>query len=111
MNWHKHARLTSLGRALLVRHIQHGLRVEEAAQAVGVSVRTACKWLKRFREEDETALHCPHTPADLLIERAIDLRRARASWVVWTGPPLQDYFRLSGLYRRPPCGFALRVCS
>lgn len=29
----------------------HGLRVEEAAHAAEVSVRTAYKWLRRFREE------------------------------------------------------------
>ncbi|MBB3344111.1 leucine zipper domain-containing protein, partial [Luteimonas sp. RC10] len=46
MNLHKHARLTPHGRALLVRRILHeGLRVEEAAQACGVSARTAYKWL------------------------------------------------------------------
>ena len=56
MNLHKHARLTPRGRALLVRRIQQGLRVEEAAQAAGVSVRTAYKWLRRFREEGEAGL-------------------------------------------------------
>jgi transposase InsO family protein len=88
MNLHKHARLTPRGRALLVQRIQHGLRVEEAAQAAGVSVRTAYKWLKRFREEGETGLqdrssrprHCPHATADTLIARAIELRRARKTY-------------------------------
>ena len=52
MNMHKGARLTPYCRALLVKRIQeHGLRVEEAAQAAGVSVRTAYKWLHRFRSE------------------------------------------------------------
>ena len=42
MNLYQHARLTPRGRALLVeRVIHHGLRVEEAAHAAGVSVRTA----------------------------------------------------------------------
>ena len=48
MNLHKHARLTPRGRALLVeRVLEQGLRVEEAAHAAGVSVRTAYKWLQR----------------------------------------------------------------
>lgn len=51
MNVHKHARLTPSGRALLVQRTFQGLGIEEVAQAAGVSVRTAYKWLKRFREE------------------------------------------------------------
>ncbi|PPC74704.1 hypothetical protein C4K68_24375 [Pokkaliibacter plantistimulans] len=52
MNNHKHARLTVHGRALLVKRIvEVGLHPEEAAQAAGVSVRTAYKWLRRYREE------------------------------------------------------------
>lgn len=46
MNMHKGARLTPYSRDLLVRRItEQGLRVEEAAQASGISVRTAHKWL------------------------------------------------------------------
>ena len=42
MNIHHNARLTFRGRELLVKRIvEQGLRVEEAAQASGVSVRTA----------------------------------------------------------------------
>jgi hypothetical protein len=40
MNLHKHARFTPRGRALLIPRIEQGLRVEDAAQAAGVSVRT-----------------------------------------------------------------------
>ncbi len=57
MNLHQHARLSPRGRALLVdRILVHGLRVEEAAQAAGVSVRTAYKWLRRFKEEGSAGL-------------------------------------------------------
>ncbi|WP_267110632.1 leucine zipper domain-containing protein, partial [Xanthomonas sacchari] len=57
MNLHKHARLSPRGRALLVdRILVHGLRVEEAAHAAGVSVRTAYKWLRRFKEEGTAGL-------------------------------------------------------
>lgn len=64
MNTHKNARLTIHGRELLVKRvIEHGLRVEEAAQAAGVSARTAYKWLQRYREEGgaacTTARHAP----------------------------------------------------
>ncbi|WP_311948886.1 leucine zipper domain-containing protein, partial [Halomonas piscis] len=52
MNTHKNARLTPHGRSLLVaRVIDEGLRPREVAQAQGVSVRTAYKWVRRFREE------------------------------------------------------------
>jgi transposase len=58
MNTHKNARLTIHGRVLLVKRvIEHGLRVEEAAQAAGVSARTAYKWLQRYREEGVSGLH------------------------------------------------------
>lgn len=33
------------------RVMDHGSRIEEAAHAAGVSVRTAYKWPRRFREE------------------------------------------------------------
>lgn len=50
MNLHKHARLTPRGRALLVEPVlEHGLRVDEAAHAAGVSVHTAYKWQARFQ--------------------------------------------------------------
>jgi transposase InsO family protein len=88
MNLHKHARLTPRGRALLVRRIQQGLRVEEAAQAAGVSVRTAYKWLRRFREEGEAGLmdrssrpqHCPHATPATVVEHLIEQRRSRKTY-------------------------------
>ncbi|WP_412053239.1 IS481 family transposase [Pokkaliibacter plantistimulans] len=89
MNNHKHARLTVHGRALLVKRIvEVGLRPEEAAQAAGVSVRTAYKWLRRYREEGEPGLHNrssrPHRspraiPAQTQ-ELIVEQRRARHSY-------------------------------
>ena len=84
MNLHKHARLTPRGRAFLVQGVLNGLRVEDAAQAGGVSVRTAYKWLRRFREEVEAGLidrssrphSCPHATAAVMIE----LRRSRKTY-------------------------------
>jgi len=89
MNLHKHARLTPRGRALLVaRVIEHGLRVEEAAHAAGVSVRTAYKWLRRFREEGRSGLHdrssrpdhSPHATPAPVVQKVMALRRERQSY-------------------------------
>ena len=49
MNIHSSARTSPAGRALLVRRIQQDCwSVVEAAEAAGISTRTAHKWLKRF---------------------------------------------------------------
>ncbi|WP_414475456.1 leucine zipper domain-containing protein [Microvirga sp. M2] len=57
MNSHKNARMTPFGRALLVRRVRgEGWRVADAAQAAGVSARTAYKWLARFRIGGEGGL-------------------------------------------------------
>lgn len=55
MNAHKNARLTVLGRELLIQRIAViGLRA--AAEAAGISLRTARKWLRRFQEGGLAAL-------------------------------------------------------
>ena len=38
------------------RVVSHGWLIRDAAEAAGVSQRTACKWLGRFREEGEAGL-------------------------------------------------------
>lgn len=89
MNLHQHARLSPRGRALLVdRILVHGLRVEEAAHAAGVSVRTAYKWLKRFKEEGREGLTdrssrprgCPHATPRTIVEQVIEQRRSRQTY-------------------------------
>jgi transposase InsO family protein len=89
MNLHKHARLSPRGRALLVERILvQGLRVEEAAHAAGVSVRTAYKWLKRFRQEGSDGLadrssrphRCPHATPSAIAEQVMEKRRARQTY-------------------------------
>jgi transposase InsO family protein len=89
MNRHKGARLTVYSRALLVKRItQEGLRAEEAAQAAGVSVRTAYKWLKRYREAGDAGLHdrssrprhCPHQTPPAQVEAMVQLRRERQTY-------------------------------
>lgn len=86
MNSHQNARLTVHGRALLVtRILEHGLRPEEAAQAMGVSVRTAYKWLARYRQEGLPGLEnrssrphrCPHQISDDQRQSIINARRKR----------------------------------
>ncbi len=57
MNIHPCARFTPAGRALLVRRVtQDGWTAAEAAEAAGVSPRTAYKWLGRFEDEGPTGL-------------------------------------------------------
>lgn len=86
MNNHQNARLTVHGRALLVtRILEHGLRPEEAAQAMGVSTRTAYKWLARYRKGGLPGLenrssrphHCPHAASDEQQKQIIERRRER----------------------------------
>ena len=48
MHTHPNARLTPLGREqLLRRHIDHGESLDFLAIQVGISIRTAYKWLGR----------------------------------------------------------------
>lgn len=86
MNTHKNARLTFHGRALLVRRIvEDGLRPIEAAQAMGVSARTAYKWLRRYRDQGDQGLterssrpkRCPHRLPEAKRQRIVALRRER----------------------------------
>jgi transposase InsO family protein len=84
MNSHKNARLTLEGRKLLVKRIRtQGLR--PAAEAAGLSLRSARKWLNRFRQEGCGGLadrssrpqrtRCRIQPP--LAQRIESLRRAR----------------------------------
>jgi transposase InsO family protein len=57
MNVHKNARLTLLGRARLVKRVvEQGDTPAAAAAAAGVSLRTAYKWLARYRAEGRAGL-------------------------------------------------------
>jgi transposase len=89
MNNHKNARLTVHGRLLLVRRIvEDGLRPAEAAQAMGVSTRTAYKWLQRYLSEGEAGLQnrssrphqCPHAASRKIAKRVIRLRHQRQTY-------------------------------
>jgi transposase len=56
MNMHKNARLTPHSRAELVVRVRAGRPMADVAQAFGVSVRTARKWVERFRSEGAEGL-------------------------------------------------------
>jgi transposase InsO family protein len=66
---HARAKLTVLGRQLLVHRVEiDGWKPADAAKAMGVSRQTAYKWLRRFRDEGPAGLNdrtsaprfCPH---------------------------------------------------
>jgi transposase InsO family protein len=56
VNSHKNARLTFEGRKLLVERIA-AMGLMPAAEAAGISARTARKWLKRFNEHGQQGLY------------------------------------------------------
>jgi transposase InsO family protein len=84
MNVHKNARLTPSGRVLLVERIASGWTVRRAATALGVSERTAYRWLGRYRGGDlhlqdrsSAPRRCPTRLAADQIARIEALRRQR----------------------------------
>ncbi len=88
MNIHKNARMTFHGRVLLVKRIvESGWPVAAAAEAAGVSARTAYKWLARFRAGGERMLadrssaptRIPQATPATTIEAVEALRRRRMS--------------------------------
>ena len=92
MNVHKNARLTPLGRAVMVSRIEEeGWSVRRAAWASGVSVRTAYRWLGRYRLGGERRLcdrssaprRCPHKTSPQRMAQVEGLRRQRM-----TGPAI-----------------------
>ena len=87
MNVHKNARLTPLGRAVMVCRIEDGWPVKRAAEASGISRRTAYRWLKRHRRGGERRLHdrssaprrCPRRTPQPRVAQIEQLRRERMS--------------------------------
>jgi len=92
MRLHRNARTTPHSRALIVDRIERlGWAVCDAAQAVGVSERTAYKWLARAREGGPAALldrssrprRCPHRTPPALRDLVAALRRRRlTAWEI-----------------------------
>jgi transposase InsO family protein len=91
MNVHKNARLTPAGRALLARRVSNGWTAQAAADAAGVSLRTARKWIGRHRGGGERRHHdrssaprrCPRKTSAARIAQIERLRRQRL-----TGPAI-----------------------
>jgi transposase InsO family protein len=88
MRCHANARLSPIGRRLLVDRIERdGWTVGRAAESAGISERTARKWLARFRAEGAVGLRdrssAPRTVANRTDERTVEaicaLRRLRFS--------------------------------
>src|SRR3954471_5811443 len=86
MKVHANAPLGPKGRLTMVlRVLEEGWSLAEAAEAAGVSERTCSKWVARYRAEDEPGLHdrsstmrsIPHRTPDELVEAIAALRRLR----------------------------------
>jgi transposase InsO family protein len=86
MKLHGNARLTPRGRKLLVdRILEERVPVAIAAEAAGVSARTASKWLARYRQDGEPGLadrssaprRVPGRTPDSLVAAITALRRLR----------------------------------
>ena len=85
MRLHPNAKLTPAGRAELVRRIRDGQPAAEVARALHVSLRTARKWLARFKAEGpagladrpSTAHRRPHALRPEQVARILELRRQR----------------------------------
>jgi transposase InsO family protein len=86
MKVHANAPLGPKGRLTMVlRVLEHGWSLAEAAAAAGVSERTCSKWVRRYRNEGELGLldrssapgSIPHRTPDELVEVIVSLRRLR----------------------------------
>jgi transposase InsO family protein len=86
MKLHGNARLTLHGRRLLVERVcSREFSLEMAADAAGVSTRTASKWVARYRAEGELGLcdrssaphHVPRRTPETLVAVIASLRRLR----------------------------------
>jgi transposase len=91
MNVHKNARLTPAGRALLARRMSEGWTAQAAADAAGVSLRTARKWLgrhrrggeRRYDDRSSAPRRCPRKVSERHVAEIEQLRRRRM-----TGPAI-----------------------
>lgn len=97
MNVHSLARTTPISRALLVERVAKGRSVSQTAGQLGISARTAYKWLARYRSEGPAGLRDrssrPHeSPAKTDLAReglVLTLRRSRQS-----GPQIARSLRM-----------------
>lgn len=99
MKLHGNARTCPKSRRLLVDRLEGEWSLTEAAEAAGVSERTAAKWLARWRAEGETGLQdrssAPHTvpsrTPETRVEAIAALRRLRM-----TGPEIAELLGMAG---------------
>ena len=99
MKIHANAPLGPKGRAIMVRRVlEEGVALTEAAEAAGVSARTAGKWVRRYRSHGEAGLldrsSAPRrvhnaTPAER-VEAIAALRRLRL-----TGPEIAETLEMA----------------
>ena len=83
MNGYRNAVTTFKSRLLIVHRYKAGWKQQQIADNLGISRRTVCKWLKRWREDQENGLqdrsskpkHCPHQLAKAQLEAILHLRR------------------------------------
>ncbi len=99
MKLHANSPLGPKGRATMVRRVlEEGIALTEAAEAAGVSARTAGKWVRRYRAEGEAGLfdrssaprHVHNaTPTDR-VDAIAALRRLRL-----TGPEIAETLEMA----------------
>jgi transposase InsO family protein len=83
VNVHYNAKTTYQSRALIIERHEAGWTQHHIAESLGISRRTVCKWLKRYRDESEAGLHdrtsrpqrSPKKLAQACEEAVVHLRR------------------------------------
>jgi len=99
MKLHANAPLGPKGRAIMVRRVlEERIALTEAAEAAGVSARTAGKWVRRYRAEGEAGLldrssapkRVHNATAPERIEAIAALRRVRL-----TGPEIAETLEMA----------------
>jgi transposase InsO family protein len=98
MRCHANARLSPIGRRLLVDRIERdGWTVRQAAESAGISERTARKWLARFRAEGAAGL-LDRSSAPRVVANRTDARTVAAICALrrlrFSGPELADLLEL-----------------
>lgn len=112
MRPHPKAKGNAYQRRLMIRRLEAGLSVAEAAERAGWSERTAYKWLRRWREEGEAGLEdrrcgprrARNRTLGRKVEKILILRRKRqTSWEIAErlGMP---WSTVSGILRREGLG-------
>ena len=110
MNLHRNARLTPRGRRLLVERVcDQQMLLRAAAEAAGVSTRTACKWVARYRREgaagledrSSTAHRVPGRTSEDRVAAIAALRRLRMTAAEISETLQMPLSTVSGLSR--PC--------